>query len=184
MSSAGPRTTLWTLRSSLKHAHYHLRGSYHPSQASAHAFYTHIALPFVLGVVGWVLCNRSGHHPHLSHTIYCTPYVGAHFLHSHSIDNRHSCLASSVEPCTTILDTILISHTPSTIYHLLLYSLPMSQASGRRITGLSKSIIKHGSQRSLRTIDVLKAGKQIQRRENANAKRQSCIQGMVTILPT
>jgi hypothetical protein len=95
-------------------------------------------------------------------TYYCTPYVGAHFLHSHSIDNRHLCLASSVGPCTTILDTVLISHTPSTIYHLLLYSLPMSQASGRKITGLSKSIIKHGSRRSLRTIDVLKAGKQIQ----------------------
>ncbi|OJA17555.1 hypothetical protein AZE42_13216 [Rhizopogon vesiculosus] len=54
----------------------------------------------------------------------------------------------------------------------------MSQASGRRITGLSKSIIKHGSRRSVRTIDVLKAGKQIQRRENVNVKRQSCIQEM------
>ena len=51
-------------------------------------------------------------------TYYCAPYVGARFLHPHSINNCHSYLASSVEPCsTTILDAILISHTPSiTLY--------------------------------------------------------------------
>ncbi|KAG2342579.1 hypothetical protein BDR05DRAFT_948930 [Suillus weaverae] len=61
---------------------------------------------------------------------WCTPSVGAHFLHLH-------------RPCTIALDATLTSQSHYLLPILLSTTSHMSQPLARRITGLSKATFKH-----------------------------------------
>ncbi|KIK33304.1 hypothetical protein CY34DRAFT_18454 [Suillus luteus UH-Slu-Lm8-n1] len=59
---------------------------------------------------------------------------------------------------------------------------PPMRPSAKRITGLSKAAVKHSFRHSVRSIGVLKAGQQHQRKEEVSAKRQACIQDLLPVV--